>query len=433
MLEDKKRDSLEKRLKDELEWYTLYASDEEYDEKAVESILYLLDRWEPLKKETVPPVEESWKRFLAIADKKELLPVEDADIVLEASKRKAGHTKQEPAPENDEAQAQKILELRKTGQRVKTGERQAPAEEGKSDEGLAALQEWEMDEDGAVLQMAEMNRGTVAMENGRAVAENSMAVAGHGMAAGEVGREEEPGDIAGNMPGGQMAKEENSDLPGTGKTIRRGKARKLVKFASRHKIIVAALLVLMVLMVRNTVRVVANPDAGFFFWMKRDDSGVKMITSPEELDNKVNRVENIFYNKEDAPEWTQDWLCIEEEIEMPENYEWQHFEASELDNRKEVMGHYWNDDKKKEIVLGMWIYADKISYGREGFIGYTFIQGYKIDQVQVDVYSREETDGVFYIVCFYEENCKYYIRGQDNLDELKALAESYWYSTKNYL
>ena len=59
MLENKKRDSLEKRLKDELDWYTLYASDEEYDEKAVESILYLLDRWEPLKEETVPPVEES--------------------------------------------------------------------------------------------------------------------------------------------------------------------------------------------------------------------------------------------------------------------------------------------------------------------------------------------------------------------------------------
>lgn len=424
MLEDKKRDSLEKRLKDELEWYTLYASDEEYDEKAVESILYLLDRWEPLKKETVPSVEESWKRFLAIADKKELLPVEDADIVLEASKRKAGHTKQEPAPENDEAQAQKILELRKTGQRVKTGERQAPAKEGKSDEGLAALQEWEMDEDGAVLQMAEMNRGTVVAENGMAVAENDTV-------AGKVGREEEPGDIAGNMPGGQMAKGENSDLPGTGKTVRRGKARKLVKFASRHKIIVAAVLVLMVLMVRNTVHVVANPDAGFFFWMKRDDSGVKMITSPEGLDESTNKEVNIYYNQEDMPPWAQGWASVENEIEMPENYEWRHFEINELDNRKCVEGHYWNENIKTEVVIGVWLYANEISYFKEKFIGYDYIQGYEVDQKQIDIYSREDIDGVYYIVCFYDDNCQYYVRGQGCLDELKNIIEEYWKCVKN--
>ena len=44
MQKDKKRNSLESKLREELEWYTMYASDEEYDWKAVESILYLLDR-----------------------------------------------------------------------------------------------------------------------------------------------------------------------------------------------------------------------------------------------------------------------------------------------------------------------------------------------------------------------------------------------------
>ena len=84
MQKDIKRNSLKSKLKEELEWYT-YASDEEYDEKAVESILYLLDRWEPLEEGTVPPVEESWKRFLKIAgpsNKKNLLfPLRKAGII----------------------------------------------------------------------------------------------------------------------------------------------------------------------------------------------------------------------------------------------------------------------------------------------------------------------------------------------------------------
>lgn len=419
MLENKKRDSLEKRLKDELDWYTLYASDEEYDEKAVESILYLLDRWEPLKEETVPPVEESWKRFLAIADKKELLPVEDADIVLEASKRKAGHVKQESAPEDDEAQAQKVLELRKTRQRLKNWECQTAAEEGKSDEDLLALQQRETDEDVAVLQMAEMKRGTAAE---------------HGMAVREVGKEEALGDMAGNMQGVKMAKEENSDLRGTGKTVRCGKTRKLVEFASRHKIIAAAVLVLLVLMVRNTVQVVANPDEGFFFWMKRDDSGVKMITSPEKLDDRTNKHENIFYNRDEAPEWAQGWLQIESEIEIEvqDIYELQYFEVSELNNRQHVASYFLCEDSEKQIVIGIWRYWDKVSYFREGFVEYEYVQSYEFAQKEIDVYRREENTGeFFYIVCFYDGNCQYYVRGQDNLDELKWIIEKCWSCLKN--
>ena len=416
MLENKKRDSLEKRLKDELDWYTLYASDEEYDEKAVESILYLLDRWEPLKEETVPPVEESWKRFLAIADKKELLPVEDADIVLEASKRKAGHVKQESAPEDDEAQAQKVLELRKTRQRLKNWECQTAAEEGKSDEDLLALQQREMDEDVAVLQMAEMKRGTAAE---------------HGMAVREVGKEEAPGDMAGNMQGVKMAKEENSDLRGTGKTVRCGKTRKLVGFASRHKIIAVAVLVLLVLMVRNTVQVVANPDEGFFFWMKRDDSGVKMITSPEGLDNTTNNDVSIYYKQEDVPEWAQVWVLIEAGIKMPENYEWRYFEVNELNNRKGVAEYYWNNNAEREMALGVWIYIDEVSYYREEFVGYDLIQSYEVNQKQIDIYSRKEIDGIYYIVCFYDGNCQYYVRGQESLEELKKIIEEYWRCVEN--
>lgn len=347
MQKDRKGNSMESKLREELEWYTLYASDEEYDEKAVESILYLLDRWEPLEEGTIPPVEESWKRFLAITDRKELLPVEDADVVLNAAQKR----------EN-------------------------------------AVQETEQGEAAAVRQedLAEAHR-VLEMRNGET---------------------------------------ESDSVAGAGKTVGRGKIRKLVQFASRHKVIAAAVLVLLILMVSNTVHVVAYPEAGFFFWMKRDDSGVQIITSPEGLNNRVDKSANIFYSKEDAPEWAKGWLQIGEGVEMPENYEWQYFEANELDNRKVVVAKYWNDDIKKEIELGVLIYADKISYIKEEFVGYKYIENYEISQKKMDIYSREQTDGkIYYIVSFYEGNSKYYVRGQDNLDELKILAEWYLDKIKN--
>ena len=407
-----KRNSLKSKLKEELEWYT-YASDEEYDEKAVESILYLLDRWEPLEEGTVPPAEESWKRFLKIADRKELLPVEDADVVLNAARRK-------DAPVQEKEQGEKAA----AGQRAEenTAAVTQTAEHGEAGDGeQAEISEQRKAKDEEQADIAEACRGVDMRKE--AADRDSMAVCGRDEKR-ERGQDAEEKTESGNN------EEEKAEV--TGKTAGDRKIRKLARFASRHKIIASAVLVLMVLMVGNTIHAVANPETGFFFWMKRDDSGVKMITSPVGLDDKVDRAENIFYDKEDAPEWAQGWLEIEEEIEMPENYEWLHFEVNELLNRKEIVGKYWNVNLNTEIILGVWMYADRISYGREEFIDYDYIHTYEVNQNQIDVYSRVEKNGkIYYILYFYSGNCKYYVRGQDNLNELSSLAEVYWSKVKN--
>ena len=412
MQKDIKRNSLKSKLKEELEWYT-YASDEEYDEKAVESILYLLDRWEPLEEGTVPPAEESWKRFLKIADRKELLPVEDADVVLNAARRK-------DAPVQEKEQGEKAA----AGQRAEenTAAVTQTAEHGEAGDGeQAEISEQRKAKDEEQADIAEACRGVDMRKE--AADRDSMAVCGRDEKR-ERGQDAEEKTESGNN------EEEKAEV--TGKTAGDRKIRKLARFASRHKIIASAVLVLMVLMVGNTIHAVANPEAGFFFWMKRDDSGIKMLTSPEGLDETMNKAEKTFYSKEDAPEWTHAWMQIEEEVEMPEGYEWRYFVANALDNRKEVAGYYWSDKLKKEIALGVWIYRGEIFYGSEGFFGYTYIEDYEVSQKQMEIYSREQEDGkIYYIVCFYEKNYKYYVRGQDNLEELKILAEVYLHSVKN--
>lgn len=391
MQENKKRESLES-LREELKWYTLYASDEEYDEKAVESIMYLLDRWEPLEEGTVPPVEESWKRFLKVAGGKELLPLGDVEAEQKPASKDGVAVGQKPAGKGGEAIVQKLVGKNGavTAQELVCGE--VVAERDSEDE--------------------------VSLIEG--VGEDKSKNIKEGMAE----------NIVQMLP----EEDENSGVAGTGKQGGHKKAGKLAKFASRHKIIAAAVLVLMVLMVGNTIHAVANPETGFFFWLDRDDSGVKMMTSPEELDGVTNKQENIFYKRDEVPEWAQEWLQIEAEIEVEiqDTYELKYFEASESDKRRHIASNYSCENMNKEIVVGVWIYWDQVSYFREGFVGYDYVQSYELAQKEIDIYKKMENTGkVYYIACFYEDNCQYYVRGQENLEELKELIEKCWKCVQN--
>lgn len=328
MQKSNKNEALERKLKEELNWYILQASEEEYDEKAVESILYLLDRWDPIEDEVVPKKEEAWERFQQVIEQqRELLPV--------------------PEPAGTEANGGRdvfgkgIFGPRKSGVSGKRG----------------------------------------LLEKKEALGKRSS---------------------------------------------------KIVELVYRHKIVAAVILLCTILLVGNTIYAVTNPEDGFFFWMKRDDSGVEMYTSPEGLQDLTDEKENVFYNREDVPAWAQEWLDIESEVELPEEYEWQYFEANELENRQHVASHYAVEGKEQEIVLGAWIYVDQVSYYSEDFSEYSHIDSYDIEKEQMNVYKKTEKSGEnFYIICFYKQNNKYYIQGQDNLDELKGLAEEYLCCVKN--
>lgn len=306
---------LERKLKEELNWYTLHASEEEYDEKVVESILFLLDRWAPLEEGVVPEEKEAWEHFQEVLEQdQELLPV--------------------------------------------------------------ALPE-----------------------------AKTFGIAAQGHSRGAFRRF-----------GSRTRK----------KRDRNKKSSRVSAFVSQHKTAAAVVGVCAILLAGNTIHAVTNPENGFFFWMNQDDSGVEMFTSPEGLDGSVEKRVNVYYDKEDVPEWAQRWLEIGDEITVSEDYEWSYAEANELENRKHVASHYVVVGKEQEIVLGVWMYSEQISYFKEDFVEYSFVDSYNVTGEQMNIYKRSEKTGEdFYIICFYEGNCKYYVRGQDNLEELKDLAAKY--------
>lgn len=287
---------LEKELKQKLKWYTQHAAEEEFDEKAVESILYLLEHVDPTEEDTAQEPEAAWERFRVIVENgQELLPLDEDKL-----------------PENPYAP--------------------------------------------------------------------------------------------------------------------RKKKSKFKGFILRHKVSAAAVLLLLVLAVNGTVRVGADMirNNGVFFWMKEDETGVQMIVSPENLDDGTGVKRQVYYNKDDLPEWAKEWSQIENTLEMPEDYRWKYFEVNQLENRRQMVGHYLDaNEKKNEILVGVWIYLDE-AYSSEDFAQYSYVESYEASGKQIKVYDRiEETGEVFYMICFYDGSCQYFIQGQDDLDLLKELGEQY--------
>lgn len=326
--------ALEKELRERLEWYASHVGDEEYDEKAVEYILYLLDGLAPLEEGEIPSVEGAWERFQELAeDSQEILPVE-----VEPSEMPSD------GPESVELEA---------------------AQDGKP---------MEVGEDGRI------GKNDKVKENGR-----------------------------------------------IGKNDKTRKTGKLVRFMVRHKFIAAAVLVALIFAIGGGIEAGARRGEGFFYWLKRDDSGTQMITSPENLDGVTGKNENIFYDRDEAPEWAKEWLEIEAEVEMPEGYEWQYFEATEFDNMLYIASYYSNENKETGILLGAWLYLDKVSYNRDRYADYNLIQTYEIKEEQMHIYSKTEDSGkIYYAICFSELHGQYFAEGQDDLDELKEIIERYW-------
>ena len=452
-----KGDSLKKRLKKELNWYTLYASKEEYDEKAVKSILYLLDTWDPLDEEDMPDVDEEWEKFQKIAERRELLPLSEAVSVpgagpmREARLMPAGVQEAGDRLELDVA-AKREARLMSAGVQ-ETGDvpeldRAVMRENGpvpvgvQETEDVPELDRVVMCENGpvpvGVRQVESMPASdnaplsecaSAAGRNAR-LTENLVAVKDFGR-DGDLVQEEK--SASGKS---SMADTENhgdtipSELPEgsekSGKTAA-AKRNRVVAFAMRHKAVVAAALVLMIFAVGNSIHAVANPDTGFFFWLERDDSGVEMMTVPEEFTNMTDIKGKVVYSGEEVPEWGQEWLQIEDAVEVPQDYQWRYFEVNDLLNRKILSSSYFNSDRSRQIVLGVLNYLDKASYYREEFTGYSYVESYEgVDEKVMDVYSREEAGEIFYIISFYEGNCKYFVNGQKDLEELKGLAEEYW-------
>ena len=407
MQKDKDRDLLVRELKEKLDWYTLFASEEEYDAGAVESILYLLDRLEPIEENDIPRKSEAWERFQELACRQEeLLPVPEMRGDRTEKACRAGEKGREvsaaAAPENGMGEA-------------------AGTEEPKDSTGEAAGTDEPKDG------MGEMH----AVKEKKASEFRKFRAPDTADFGAEISAELGISGFSASKAGACLPKTGSIRFFGTGCPAQGRFTAGMWHFAMGHKYIAATIVIALILAVSGTAEAIATGGNDFFYWLEQDDTGTKMMTSPTDLEAETDTNECTYLSREEMPDWTQDWLEIEEKFEMPEGYEWQYFEVRAIEYRQYVGSIYLNKDKDMEISLGFWKYEGKITYNKEEFIGYNYVESFESMQKHMDVYSRiEESGKIYYIICFFEDNGKYFIHGQDNLEEIKRLIVKYWNCVK---
>ena len=394
MQEDKNKDLLVKELKEKLDWYTLFASEEEYDAGAVESILYLLDRLEPIEENDIPRKSEAWERFQELACRQEeLLPV----------------------PEMRGDRTEKACRAGEKGREV--SDAAAP------ENGMGEAAGTDEPKDG----MGEMH----AVKEKKASEFRKFRAPDTADFGAEISAELGISGFSVSKAGACLPKTGSIRFFGTGCPAQGRFTAGMWHFAMGHKYIAATIVIALILAVSGTAEAIATGGNDFFYWLEQDDTGTKMMTSPTDLEAETDTNECTYLSREEMPDWTQEWLEIEEKFEMPEGYEWQYFEVRAIEYRQYVGSIYLNKDKDMEISLGFWKYEGKITYNKEEFIGYNYVESFETMQKHMDVYSRiEESGKIYYIICFFEDNGKYFIHGQDNLEEIKRLIVKYWNCVK---
>lgn len=395
MQEDKNKDLLVKELKEKLDWYTLFASEEEYDAGAVESILYLLDRLEPIEENDIPRKSEAWERFQELACRQEeLLPV----------------------PEMRGDRTEKACRAGEKGREV--SDAAAP------ENGMGEAAGTDEPKDG----MGEMH----AVKEKKASEFRKFRAPDTADFGAEISAELGISGFSVSKAGACLPKTGSIRFFGTGCPAQGRFTAGMWHFAMGHKYIAATIVIALILAVSGTAEAIATGGNDFFYWLEQDDTGTKMMTSPTDLEAETDTNECTYLSREEMPDWTQEWLEIEEKFEMPEGYEWQYFEVSKFEYRGLVLGHYLCDLAGEEIILGAWIYYDSISYNKEEFIDFDYVKEWEILGKQMKIYSKAEDSGkIYYTICFYAGKSRYFIRGQDNLDELKTLAGQYWNCINN--
>lgn len=401
---DEEKASLVMGLKEKLNWYTMRASDEEYDEKAVESILYLLDQLEPLDKNEMPAADEAWGRF--------------QDLLRERGEERPVSKEAFGTEEFGDLEPPRVW--KKTG---RFGLRAAleKADMGREPEGRVVLEVSKF-RDGQRKQ--ELEEARERLELGKAP---EKAEFGSSLEKSE-GRD-------------SVGKSEGERHTRNGKTAKRSFLRLQEKRTGgvlHYKYVAAAVLLLLVMSVAGVignVSVGASPDTGFFHWLRRDNTGTQMLTSPENLDSNADmQGVHIYKNSEDVPSWAQEWLEIDGEFEMPEGYVWECFEVEEPRNFHKITSYYMNQSIDKEMLLGMVMYRGEISLNTEWLVDYSYVDNFEIENKEMNIYSKmDEIGKLHYLIYFYENNCQYFMQGQDNLDELKGLVEQYLLFVKNNL
>lgn len=203
------------------------------------------------------------------------------------------------------------------------------------------------------------------------------------------------------------------------------KTKKHPAFWSRHKGLVAAALLVLILAVSIGTSSEAVRDNGFFHWIKEMVGGREMVTSPDSLDEMTEQNETTIYtDRESIPEEWQEWSEIEQRMVEATDLKWKFVDIIRRDDKSFAQSHY--DYQEQSIIIGVLEYTNVGVHEKEEFDRFDKYDMWELENLQFGVGIIQEENKLTYTIEFYDESYKYYIIGSEYvLEELKRLAIDY--------
>ncbi len=218
----------------------------------------------------------------------------------------------------------------------------------------------------------------------------------------------------------QIHNEKKGENPPTTTTQQKGPA-----FLFRHKGLVAAAILVLLLAVSISTSSEAVRDNGFFHWIKEMTGGRKMITVPEDIGASVKSEPSIIItDRNEIPDEWQEWSEIESGITSEIGGEWKYIEVQKYVNRTEARSHY--NYNNHHVVVGILDYTNAVMQSTERYDKFDCSSVKKIEDEEFYVSEIHEDNVVLYRIDFFEDNYRCYVIGAESvLDKLEELVVKY--------
>lgn len=209
-----------------------------------------------------------------------------------------------------------------------------------------------------------------------------------------------------------------------------GRMRQFLWYFHKHRIAVVTAVALIVIMLGGSWQMAVNAEkhGGFFWWMDKNEEGTTLITAPEggRLDSEKSIEEN-YYNIEDVPDPYVQYAKIPLEIShlAGSEYNLSRIEVVKTD-KADTIYDFFENEKEDILYFEVMVYQQEILRVRDNYPGFTFCEEFKNDDINLEVFEKEEDNGKKkYVIYFYYGNEKYAVIGVDNIEKFKEIAVEY--------
>lgn len=209
-----------------------------------------------------------------------------------------------------------------------------------------------------------------------------------------------------------------------------GRMHQFLWYFHKHRIAVVTAVALIVIMLGGSWQMAVNAEkhGGFFWWMDKNEEGTTMITAPEGGSRDSEKsIEENYYNIEDVPDPYVQYAKIPLEIShlAGSEYNLSRIEVVKTD-KADTIYDFFENEKEDILYFEVMVYQQEILRVRDNYPGFTFCEEFKNDDINLEVFEKEEDNGKKkYVIYFYYGNEKYAVIGVDNIEKFKEIAVEY--------